>query len=58
MRLRCRRSKDCREFGSGLGHPATGKLYQPSRKWAPVSNQGGVKQRKEKDELRLSLFVP
>ena len=42
---------------SGFGQRATGKLY-PKSNWAPHSNQGKIKQQKEKDELCLSYAVP
>ena len=47
-----------REFEAQLRHAATGKLCQPSRKWVPFSNQGRIRQRKERDGLRLSSAVP
>ena len=33
-------------------------LCQPSSKWVPFSNQGRIRQRKERDGLRLSSPVP
>ena len=33
-------------------------LCQPSSKWVPFSNEGRLRQRKEKDGLRLSSAVP
>ena len=39
-------------------HPKTGKLCLPSSKWVPVSNQGRMRQLKERDGLRLSSAVP
>ena len=33
-------------------------LCQPSRKWVPFSNKGRIRQRKERDGLRLSSAVP
>ena len=31
---------------------------QPSSKWVPFSNEGRIRQRKERDGLRVSLAVP
>ena len=40
-------------------HPTTANsLCQPSSKWIPFSNQGRIRQRKERDGLRLSSTVP
>ena len=47
-----------REFEAQLSHVVTGKLCQPSRKWVPFSNQGRIRQRKERDGLCLSSAVP
>ena len=47
-----------REFEAGLRHSTTGKLCQPSSKWVPVSNKGGIRQRKERAGLCLSPDVP
>ena len=33
-------------------------LCQPNIKWVPFSNQGRLRQRKERDGLRLSSAVP
>ena len=46
------------EFKAGLRHATTRKLCQPSSKWVPFSNQGRIKQRWERDGLRLSSAVP
>ena len=46
------------EFEAQLRHAATGKLCQPSKKWVPFSNQGRIRQQKERDGLRLSSAVP
>ena len=56
--LRCRKSQQGCEFEAGLRHVTTGKLYKPSREWVPFSNQGRLRQLKERDRLRLSSAVP
>ena len=33
-------------------------LWQPSSEWVPFSNQGRLRQQKERDGLRLSSAVP
>ena len=43
----------------GLGYPTTrNSLWQPSSKWVPVSNQGSIKQLKERDGLYLRYAAP
>ena len=32
-----------REIEAGLCHAAMGKLYQPSSKWVPFSNEGRIR---------------
>ena len=54
-RLWCKKR---RRFEPGLRHPTTRKLCQHSSKWVSVSNQGKIRQRKERDGLRLSFAVP
>ena len=46
-----------REFETGLRHAMTGKLCQPSSKWVSFSDKGKIRQRKERDGLRLSSAV-
>ena len=36
------RSLEGRGLESMTGHPATGKRYQPSSKWIPISNHAKV----------------
>ena len=55
--LWCRESPEGREFKAGLCHPTTGKLCQPSGKWVFFSNQGRIRQQKERDGLGLSFAV-
>ena len=45
------------EFEAELRYAMTGKLCKPSSKWVP-SNVGRLRQRKERDGLRLSSAVP
>ena len=47
-----------REFEARLCHAATGKLCQRSSKWVPFLNWGRIRQRKEREGLRLSSAVP
>ena len=42
-----------RVFETGLRHAMNGKLYQPSYKWIPFSNQGRIRQQKERDGFCL-----
>ena len=46
------------EVEAGLRHATTGKLCQPSSEWVPFSNYGRLRQRQERDGLRLSSHVP
>ena len=46
------------EFEVGFRHATTGKLCQPSSKGVPFSNQDRIRQRNERDGLRLSSAVP
>ena len=43
------------EFKAGLGWKT---LCHPSSKWASFSNQGRIRQQKDRDELPLSSAVP
>ena len=45
------------EIETGFGNQATGKLCHSSSKWIPLSNQGRIRQGKERDGLRLSSTV-
>ena len=47
-----------RKFEARLRHKATGKLCHPSSKWVPFSNKGRIRQRKERDGLRLHQLCP
>ena len=48
-----------REFEAELRHPMTVKLsLQPSSECVPFSNQGRVRQRRERDGLRFSSAIP
>ena len=49
-----------REFEARLRHAATGKLslLTQQKMGIPFSNQGRIRQRKERDGLRLSSAVP
>ena len=54
----CRNSPKVRNFELGFGHPTTGKLCQPSNKWIPLSNQGSIGHRNERNGLHFSYAVP
>ena len=56
--LRCRKSPEDRVFGAEFRYPTTGKLCQPSSKWVPLSVLRRIRQRKERDGLRLALLCP
>ena len=45
------------ELEHGLCHSKTGKLWQPSSKWVPVSNQERIRQREERNGLCISYAV-
>ena len=58
-RLLCRKSPY--RVSSRLGcamRRLENSLCQPSRKWVPFLNKGRIRQRKERDGLRLSSAVP
>ena len=59
-RLWHRKSPEGREFEAGLRHPTRLKnsLCQPSSKWVSFSNQGRIRQQKERDGLHISSAVP
>ena len=46
------------KFKAGLCHMTTEKLCQPSSKWVPFSNQGKVRQQKERNGLCFLFAVP
>ena len=46
------------EFEAWLCHATTGKLCQPSSKRLTFSNEGKIRERKERDGLRFSLTLP